>query len=127
MLAIRAVVLKEFVLGIKLNASDYVDDAEDTEQDRALDHVRTIAGWGFVDPIANSIASATFGVINAGKVRMADMGSECTVLCHAVHIADLFQPRFCNHLRIWCTIHTRASGDKTWLSVVAGVTPIIQL
>jgi isocitrate dehydrogenase (NAD+) len=29
-----------------------------------------------LDPIANSIASATFNVINEGKVRTADMGGE---------------------------------------------------
>lgn len=29
-----------------------------------------------LDPIANNIASATFDVINAGKVRTADMGGK---------------------------------------------------
>jgi len=33
-----------------------------------------------LDPIANNIAAATFGVVNAGKVRTADMGGERHVL-----------------------------------------------
>ena len=33
-----------------------------------------------LDSIANSIASATFDVINAGEVRTADMGGEQIVL-----------------------------------------------
>lgn len=31
-----------------------------------------------LDPIANNIASATFDVINSGKVRTADMGGSAT-------------------------------------------------
>lgn len=31
-----------------------------------------------LDNLANSIASATFGVINEGKVRTADMGGSST-------------------------------------------------
>jgi 2,4-dienoyl-CoA reductase-like NADH-dependent reductase (Old Yellow Enzyme family) len=46
-LGIRKSVPKDFVLGIKLNAGDYVDGM--TCQDRALDHVCTIASWNRVD------------------------------------------------------------------------------
>ena len=48
MFAIRACVAKEFVLGIKLNAGDYVDGQAHDDL-RALDHVRSIAAWGCVD------------------------------------------------------------------------------
>jgi 2,4-dienoyl-CoA reductase-like NADH-dependent reductase (Old Yellow Enzyme family) len=80
-LAIRAVVPKEFVLGIKLNASDYVDDTEDAEQDRALDHVRTIAGWGFVD----------FIEISGGDYE--NPGKYCNSIPHNVHPHHRFNIR----------------------------------
>jgi len=51
--AIRAVVPTTFIVAIKMNAADYInsekDDHETKDQDRVLDHVRTIASWGMVD------------------------------------------------------------------------------
>ncbi|KAG5652367.1 hypothetical protein H0H81_005229 [Sphagnurus paluster] len=44
--SIRAVVKKEFIIGIKINAADYVDTLED---DRVLGHFQSIATWGNVD------------------------------------------------------------------------------
>ena len=35
-----------------------------------------------LDPIANSIASATFSVIDEAKVRTADMGGACLHFCY---------------------------------------------
>ena len=54
MRSIRAKVAREFVLGLKLNAADYVDrdtpTAEELEGERrSLDHVRAIASWDAVD------------------------------------------------------------------------------
>lgn len=65
-MSIRDVVPADFVIGVKVNASDYVDasfdsnpsphhvneTAEHEKQDqesKALEHVRTIAGWHAVD------------------------------------------------------------------------------
>lgn len=39
-------------------------------------HVLTFLHQTRLDSIANSISSSTFGVINGGKVRTADMGGE---------------------------------------------------
>jgi hypothetical protein len=61
--SIRSVVPKTFIVGIKINAGDYVNsnvsrdegfsrtlgNAEDERDTRALDHVYTIASWGGVD------------------------------------------------------------------------------
>ncbi|KAF8069081.1 hypothetical protein FPV67DRAFT_1414625 [Lyophyllum atratum] len=47
--AIRAVVAKDFILGIKLNAADYAVSDEVDKSDRILDHFRAIALWGEVD------------------------------------------------------------------------------
>ncbi|KAH8082853.1 hypothetical protein BXZ70DRAFT_900986 [Cristinia sonorae] len=51
--AIRApgVVPKDFALGIKMNAADYVDTSSGpvANEDRALEHFRTIATWGLLD------------------------------------------------------------------------------
>lgn len=58
--SIRAVVPQNFILGMKLNVSDYVDTgpaetqrartaSEVASEDRALGHIRTIALWGGVD------------------------------------------------------------------------------
>jgi 2,4-dienoyl-CoA reductase-like NADH-dependent reductase (Old Yellow Enzyme family) len=44
---IRAACAHNFVIGIKLNAADYVNASED--ETRALDHLREIAGWRMVD------------------------------------------------------------------------------
>ncbi|KAI8969763.1 hypothetical protein BD414DRAFT_502565 [Trametes punicea] len=51
--AIRApgIVPEDFVVGVKLNAADYVRDAATPQQDRALDHVREIGSWGLLDYI----------------------------------------------------------------------------
>ncbi|THH30911.1 hypothetical protein EUX98_g3302 [Antrodiella citrinella] len=45
------VVPADFVLGIKLNAADYVDTAAGivASEDRALEHLQAIAGWGLLD------------------------------------------------------------------------------
>jgi 2,4-dienoyl-CoA reductase-like NADH-dependent reductase (Old Yellow Enzyme family) len=55
-IAIRAVVPKEFALGVKFNAADYLDDEDHPpstnsiqQEDRALNHVSAIASWGSVD------------------------------------------------------------------------------
>jgi len=62
-LSIRSIVPKEFIVGIKINAGDYVDSdvdkdmrfteisgqAKDKQEELALDHVRTIGNWGGVD------------------------------------------------------------------------------
>lgn len=52
--AIRApgVVPKDFVLGVKLNAADYVlcaNSSEENDEDRVLRHVKDIATWDIVD------------------------------------------------------------------------------
>jgi 2,4-dienoyl-CoA reductase-like NADH-dependent reductase (Old Yellow Enzyme family) len=58
--SIRKILPPDFVVGIKLNAGDYVDSARDTlkgdeaaaadEQRRhALDHVRQLVSWGMID------------------------------------------------------------------------------
>ncbi|KAF6764839.1 hypothetical protein DFP72DRAFT_998505 [Ephemerocybe angulata] len=50
---IRAVVPATFVIGIKLNAGDYSASVDDPsispKEQRALNHITTIAGWGGVD------------------------------------------------------------------------------
>ncbi|KAJ7785279.1 hypothetical protein DFH07DRAFT_787334 [Mycena maculata] len=47
-LAIRAAVPPNFILGLKINAADYAE-SEITGEASSLDHIRTIAGWGLVD------------------------------------------------------------------------------
>lgn len=57
--SIRAVIPSHFVLGIKMNASDYVDSVpvessfhslnKENQEARALDHICTIARWGGID------------------------------------------------------------------------------
>ena len=55
MLAIRSAVPRTFVLGIKINAADYVATDDDNSHKQkptlpdALDHIRTIACWGLID------------------------------------------------------------------------------
>jgi len=53
---VRAVVTKDFVIGVKVNSADYVETGErpsdervSNETQRVLDHIRTIALWGMVD------------------------------------------------------------------------------
>jgi 2,4-dienoyl-CoA reductase-like NADH-dependent reductase (Old Yellow Enzyme family) len=50
--AIRSIVPSNFVLGIKINAADYVttefDDQNPALHD-ALHHIRIIASWGLID------------------------------------------------------------------------------
>lgn len=53
---IRAIVPKDFIVGVKINSADYVEAGEKPsdervlgETQRVLDHVRTIALWGMVD------------------------------------------------------------------------------
>lgn len=53
---VRAVVPKDFVIGVKINSADYVETGEkpsdervSNETQRVLDHIRTIALWGMVD------------------------------------------------------------------------------
>lgn len=53
---IRAVVPKDFVIGIKINSTDYVETGEGPSDERALketrrvlDHICTITLWGMVD------------------------------------------------------------------------------
>ncbi|KAF9459660.1 hypothetical protein BDZ94DRAFT_1199167 [Collybia nuda] len=55
-IAIREVVPPGFVLGVKINAADYAEsdegassNAASEQETRALNHVSTIASWGFVD------------------------------------------------------------------------------
>lgn len=55
-MAIRSVVPRNFVLGIKINAADYVATVcDDTHKDNlnppddALHHIRVIASWGLID------------------------------------------------------------------------------
>jgi 2,4-dienoyl-CoA reductase-like NADH-dependent reductase (Old Yellow Enzyme family) len=45
----RAAVTRDFILGLKINAADYADSNTAGKVSPALDHVRTIAGWGSVD------------------------------------------------------------------------------
>lgn len=45
----RAAVTRDFILGLKINAADYADSNTAGRVSPALDHVRTIAGWGSVD------------------------------------------------------------------------------
>ncbi|KAF5379152.1 hypothetical protein D9615_006060 [Tricholomella constricta] len=47
--AIRATVAKTFVIGIKINAADYVDHNELDIADRVLNHFQAIARWGEID------------------------------------------------------------------------------
>ncbi|KAG6867573.1 hypothetical protein C0993_000986 [Termitomyces sp. T159_Od127] len=49
--AIRSYTSKDFVIGIKLNAADYVahDNGDPNAYDRVLDHFRSIAQWNLVD------------------------------------------------------------------------------
>ena len=53
-----------------------------------------------LDNLANNIASATFDVINAGKVRTADMGGKFQSPIPKLAYLELiiFDPRLCNHL-----------------------------
>lgn len=55
---IRKIVPPTFVLGVKLNAADYLDseisdqrvaDTKRAQEDRALDHVKEIASWQLID------------------------------------------------------------------------------
>ncbi|KAH0826612.1 hypothetical protein J3R83DRAFT_4976 [Lanmaoa asiatica] len=53
---IRAIVPKDFVIGVKINSADYVETGERPsdervlkETQRVLDHIHTIAHWGTVD------------------------------------------------------------------------------
>jgi 2,4-dienoyl-CoA reductase-like NADH-dependent reductase (Old Yellow Enzyme family) len=55
---IRKIVPAGFILGVKLNAADYLDsevsdqhvaDAKRAQEDRALDHVKQIASWRSID------------------------------------------------------------------------------
>ena len=41
---------------------------------------KILTGRSSLDHLANNIASATFDVINAGKVRTADMGGESSFI-----------------------------------------------
>lgn len=41
-----------------------------------------------LDSIADSIASSTFGVINKGQIRTADMGGKNSHFLHTYEIAD---------------------------------------
>ncbi|KAF7345338.1 Nadph dehydrogenase [Mycena sanguinolenta] len=45
----RAVVPRNFILGLKMNSADYADSYENGDISPALDHIRTIASWGSVD------------------------------------------------------------------------------
>jgi isocitrate dehydrogenase (NAD+) len=45
------------------------------------DLLRQLLSSPSLDNLANSIASATFGVINEGSVRTADMGGKCANTC----------------------------------------------
>lgn len=51
--SVRAVVPNTFILGIKMNAADYVtgkgDETVLEDEQRVLHHIRCIAGWGMVD------------------------------------------------------------------------------
>jgi 2,4-dienoyl-CoA reductase-like NADH-dependent reductase (Old Yellow Enzyme family) len=52
--SIRSEVAKEFIVGVKINSADYLnekggDSADLGSETRALEHVRTIASWGQVD------------------------------------------------------------------------------
>lgn len=55
---IRKIVPARFILGVKLNAADYLDseifdqrvaDTKRAQEDRALDHVKEIASWRLID------------------------------------------------------------------------------
>lgn len=53
---IRAIVPKDFVIGVKINSADYVETGERPsdervlkETQRVLDYIRTITLWGVVD------------------------------------------------------------------------------
>lgn len=53
---IRAIVPKDFVIGMKINSADCVETSERPSDERVLkeiqrvlDHIRTIALWGMVD------------------------------------------------------------------------------
>ncbi|KAJ2922232.1 hypothetical protein H1R20_g14867, partial [Candolleomyces eurysporus] len=50
---VRQVVPKDFVVGIKINAADYSSSGDDDfltpKEERALNHIQTIAQWGGVD------------------------------------------------------------------------------
>ncbi|KAF9652327.1 FMN-linked oxidoreductase [Thelephora ganbajun] len=47
---VRRNVPKDFVVGVKLNSADFVDrKAVTTSDEKALQHVREIASWGFID------------------------------------------------------------------------------
>lgn len=53
---IRAVVPKEFVIGVKINSADYIETGErpsdervSTETQRVLYHIRAMALWGMID------------------------------------------------------------------------------
>ncbi|KAG5650586.1 isocitrate dehydrogenase (NAD(+)) idh1 [Sphagnurus paluster] len=45
-----------------------------------------------LDPIANSIAAATFDVINSGKVRTADMGGSATTSEFTAAVIEQLKP-----------------------------------
>ncbi|KAF8549044.1 FMN-linked oxidoreductase [Imleria badia] len=78
---IRAIVPKDFVIGVKINSADYVETGErpsservSTETQRVLDHIRTIALWGMVDFIEISggdYESPDFMATKAASPRQA--------------------------------------------------------
>jgi 2,4-dienoyl-CoA reductase-like NADH-dependent reductase (Old Yellow Enzyme family) len=49
--AIRAVVPKGFVLGVKVNAADYMDDIQQNVESEpsAMKHISSMAQWGNID------------------------------------------------------------------------------
>lgn len=54
--AIRAMMRRDFVVGVKINSADYIQAGErpsdarlQVETNRVLDHVRAIAHWGLID------------------------------------------------------------------------------
>ena len=52
-------------------------------------HILIYVFFTRLDSIANSIASATFGVINGGKVRTADMGGQYPFIFLMKLVAEL--------------------------------------
>ncbi|OBZ70792.1 hypothetical protein A0H81_09243 [Grifola frondosa] len=59
-----------FVLGVKLNAADYMDSSQD--RDLALQHVQEIASWRMVDFVKISCLPLTRGSTRPGRIGAGD-------------------------------------------------------
>lgn len=67
----------------------------------------SLSGFLSLDNLANNIASATFDVINSGKVRTADMGGEYLISSYLNGHSSHVSYRLCNHLGVHQRCHQK--------------------